>query len=70
MRLVRRVPGVYADLVTAAGFKPVVASERRRGGFDSHPLPSGGFCRPLANSRTVLQPVAQSGVPATRLKLQ
>ena len=30
---------MYADLVTAAGFKPVVASEKVPGGFDSHPLP-------------------------------
>ena len=49
----RRDSGAYADLVTAAGFKPVVASERRRGGFDSHPLPLDGFDRHLANSRTV-----------------
>jgi len=31
--------GVYADLVTAAGFKPVVAAEKSPGGFDSLPLP-------------------------------
>ena len=30
---------MYADLVTAAGFKPVVAAEKPPGGFDSHPLP-------------------------------
>ena len=33
------LPGVYADLVTALGFKPMVASEKSPGGFDSHPLP-------------------------------
>ena len=33
------LPGVYADLVTALGFKPSVASEKEPGGFDSHPLP-------------------------------
>ena len=33
------VPGAYADLVTVAGFKPVVASEKAPGGFDSLPLP-------------------------------
>ncbi len=32
-------PGVYADLVTALGFKPSVASAKEPGGFDSHPLP-------------------------------
>ena len=32
-------PGVYADLVTVAGFKPVVAAEKSPGGFDSLPLP-------------------------------
>ena len=31
--------GVYADLVTVAGFKPVVAAEKSPGGFDSLPLP-------------------------------
>ena len=35
----RAAPGVYADLVTVAGFKPVVASEKAPGGFDSLPLP-------------------------------
>jgi hypothetical protein len=30
---------VYADLVTVAGFKPVVAAEKSPGGFDSLPLP-------------------------------
>jgi hypothetical protein len=33
------IMGVYADLVTAAGFKPVVAAEKSPGGFDSLPLP-------------------------------
>ena len=33
--------GVYADLVTVAGFKPVVAAEKSPGGFDSLPLPWG-----------------------------
>ena len=33
------IEGVYADLVTVAGFKPVVASEKSPGGFDSLPLP-------------------------------
>ena len=33
------LPGVYAALVTALGFKPSVASEKTPGGFDSHPLP-------------------------------
>ncbi len=33
------VSGVYADLVTALGFKPSVAAEKSLGGFDSHPLP-------------------------------
>lgn len=37
--LFRAFPGVYADLVTVAGFKPVVASEKAPGGFDSLPLP-------------------------------
>ena len=31
--------GVYADLVTAADFKSVVAAEKSPGGFDSHPFP-------------------------------
>ena len=30
---------MYADLVTVAGFKPVVAAEKSPGGFDSLPLP-------------------------------
>ncbi len=33
------VSGVYADLVTALGFKPMVRPEKASGGFDSHPLP-------------------------------
>ncbi len=32
-------PEAYADLVTVAGFKPVVAAEKPLGGFDSLPLP-------------------------------
>ena len=32
-------PEAYADLVTVAGFKPVVAAEKPPGGFDSLPLP-------------------------------
>ena len=32
-------PEAYADLVTVAGFKPVVAAEKSPGGFDSLPLP-------------------------------
>ena len=43
------LPGVYADLVTALGFKPSVAAEKSPGGFDSHPLPleasTAGFSR-------------------------
>lgn len=37
----RRFPtsGVFVDLVTAPGFKPGETSEKRSGGFDSHPLP-------------------------------
>lgn len=31
--------GVFVDLVTAPGFKPGETSEKRSGGFDSHPLP-------------------------------
>ena len=34
-----RSPEAYADLVTVAGFKPVVAAEKPPGGFDSLPLP-------------------------------
>ena len=34
--------GVYADLVTALGFKPSVEAEKPPGGFDSLPLPF--FC--------------------------
>lgn len=30
---------MYADLVTAPGFKPGVASAKTPGGFDSHPSP-------------------------------
>jgi hypothetical protein len=33
------IRGVYADLVTALGFKPMESTEKWFGGFDSHPLP-------------------------------
>ena len=56
--------GVYADLVTAPGFKPGVASEKGLGGFDSHPLPLSGFRRSLASPRTVSQLAARSRVRA------
>ena len=36
--------GVFADLVTALGFKPSVAAEKLLGGFDSHPLPFFILC--------------------------
>ena len=52
------LPGVYADLVTALGFKPMVASEKSPGGFDSHPLPLAGF----APWCTRPQPPAPQGV--------
>ena len=42
------VLGVYADLVTVAGFKPVVAAEKSPGGFDSLPLP---FSHRLSQNR-------------------
>ena len=50
------VPGVYADLVTVAGFKPVVASEKAPGGFDSLPLPLFFVSEftPVAEIRTVV----------------
>lgn len=36
--------GVSARLVAAAGFKPVVGpGDQVPGGFDSHPLPFGGW---------------------------
>ena len=47
----RAVPGVYADLVTVAGFKPVVASEKSPGGFDSLPLPWVEFFSILQQTR-------------------
>lgn len=45
------VSGVYADLVTVAGFKPVVASEKSPGGFDSLPLPLSSCLLPLQMTR-------------------
>ena len=57
--ILRAVPGVYADLVTVAGFKPVVASEKAPGGFDSLPLPWGLYQVPLQLTRN----------PAKTLKL-
>ena len=41
------LPEVYADLVTVAGFKPVVAAEKSPGGFDSLPLPFLALVRTL-----------------------
>ena len=45
------IPEVYADLVTVAGFKPVVAAEKSPGGFDSLPLPFLALVRPLQLTR-------------------
>ncbi len=41
--------GAYADLVTALGFKPSETSEKRSGGFDSHPLPFSFGQLPLSS---------------------
>ena len=64
--------GVYADLVTAPGFKPGVASEKGPGGFDSHPLPSSGFDRSLAAPRPCRHTRHGRGFgrhPLTRMRL-
>ena len=43
--------GVFVDLVTAPGFKPGETSEKRSGGFDSHPLPLLSFrCFPRSST--------------------
>ncbi len=59
LSFVRPTPGVYADLVTVAGFKPVAATEKSLGGFDSLPLPWEAFlsfpatdAKPCENTET------------------
>ena len=48
-------PEAYADLVTVAGFKPVVAAEKPPGGFDSLPLPFCGSSRQEVEKRNSSQ---------------
>ena len=53
---------MFVDLVTAPGFKPGETSEKRSGGFDSHPLPLSGLDRSFVHPCTVSYLAAQSRV--------
>ena len=50
----------YADLVTVAGFKPVVAAEKPPGGFDSLPLPWVACRSTLQLTRNAAKPLAKT----------